>query len=117
MPRNNIKVRLKEPIMDEHVRASVAAVEAFDPETGHYGTLHYVGCPTKERAAEIKQGLFRAAKRIGVSMSATVVKAGDGTWTVEFRAIDKAKAREHVLAKYGSDRSKWPYDPRARGSE
>jgi hypothetical protein len=47
-------------------------------------------------------------------MSAKIVKAKDGTWSVEFRAINKAHAKAYVLAKYGADRSQWPYDPRRR---
>ena len=111
MPRNTIRLRLKEPVMDEHVRASVNAVENFHPDTGHYGELHYTGCASKERAVEIKQGLYRAAKRLGYSMHAAVVKDGDA-WKVVYKAIDKAKAREYVLATYGSDVTRWPYSPR-----
>jgi len=110
--------RRAEPVLDDHVRASVDAANGkHDPETGHYATLRYVDCATKERADEIKRALYRCAKYLGYSMSAQIKKASDDTWLVEYKAIDKVMARKHVLEKYGTDRSKWPYDPRARNKE
>jgi hypothetical protein len=94
------------------VQASVDSVDGkHDPDTGHYGTMHYVGCPTRERAFKVKQALFRAAQRKGVSMSAKILPADDGTFFVEFKAINKAHARKYMLDRYGNDRSKWPYSP------
>jgi hypothetical protein len=107
--------RRKEPILDDCVLASTRAVESFCPETGHYGILRYVGCETPERASEIVQALYRSARHLGVSVTATVLPADDGTFCVEFRAIDKAHARAYVLKTHGTDRSQWPYDPRKRG--
>lgn len=108
--------RRKEPILDDYVRASVSQANGIHNEVGHYATLHYVGCPTRERATEIKQALFRAAKHCGYSMSAQIVKDADGSFRVTFRAVDKQLARKYVLEKYGPDRSKWPYDPRRKGA-
>lgn len=108
--------RRKEPITDDLILASVnAANGVFHPETGHYSRLRFTGCETKERANEVKQSLYRCAAYLKYSMSATVVPADDGTYTVEFVVINKAHARAHVLARYGTDRSKWPYDPTKRG--
>jgi hypothetical protein len=88
-----------------------------DPETGHYAKLVYAGCETKDRAVEIKRALFRSARYVGVSVSANIVKAPDGTFQVHFFAINKAHAKKYVLEKYGPDRSKWAYDPRARNNQ
>ena len=56
--------RLKEPLLDEHVKASINAVDGNpDSETGHYGTLHITGIDSRERAKELHQALFRAASR------------------------------------------------------
>jgi hypothetical protein len=103
------------------VQASIDAVSGVhDSETGWYGTLHYTGCETRERAKEISDALFRCAyymhthKGPSVGMNTKIARADDGTYTVEFRATDKAFARAAVVAKYGEDRSKWPYDPRKK---
>ena len=113
----------KEPVLDELVMESIRQAGGhghFDPETGWYATLVYRGCATRERAMEIRQALFRAAGYLhkhgaaSVSMAAKVIKDGD-EFAVEFRAVDKDKARQYILSKHGPDISKWPYDPRARG--
>jgi hypothetical protein len=105
----------KEPILDHLVQASVDQAQGVcDPDTGHYGTLVYAECKDLARAKEIVQALHRSAGHLKVSMSAKPNKQADGTYDVEFRAIDKAHARAFVIAKYGEDRSKWPYDPRKK---
>jgi hypothetical protein len=116
MPRNTSVRPLKQPILDDHVLASVNCTDgAYDTETGHYGEIRYVGCASRDRAKEIVQGLHRAAKRQEVSMAARIESAGvdeePGTFTVIYSAVNKQHARAYVLAKYGSDRSKWPYSP------
>ena len=111
MPRNTSVRPLKQPVLDDHVLASVNSVDAYHPETGHYGECRYTGCASRDRAKEIVQGLHRAAKRQEVSMAARVEAEEDGTFTVVFSAVNKAHARAYVLAKYGKDRSKWPYSP------
>ena len=109
--------RRLEPILDSHVQASIDAVNnIFDPETGHYGTLIYKGCADRERAKEIVRALHRSAKHLKVSMSASIKKRGD-EFDVHFSAINKAHARAYVVAKYGTDRSKWPYNPRQKGRD
>lgn len=70
-----------------------------------------------DRAKEIKQGLYRAAQRIGVSMATEIVKEKDGTFTVVYKAVNKEHARRWVLQKYGNDPAKWPYDPRGNGKQ
>lgn len=104
----------KEPLLDSYILASVSA-SPVNPDNGHYGELVYAGCETRERAEEIKRALFRAAKRQGYSVTAKVEKRLR-TFRVRFTAIDKAAARRHVIEKYGTDRSLWPYNPRMRGT-
>ena len=105
--------------MDEHIHTAISAVGGVHhPETGAYGTLHYTGCETRERAKEIVQALFRSAsymhkhKVAAVSVSATVHPADDGTFYVAFTVYNKAHALAYIVGKHGTDRSKWPYDPR-----
>jgi hypothetical protein len=119
VPRNTNVRPLKQPIMDEYVTASVQAVEAHHPETGWYGVLRITGVESERRARDLQQGLFRAAKRMGYAMRTNApsvhaswpANAEDGTWMVEFCAVDKGCARAYVMAKYGADRSRWAYSP------
>jgi hypothetical protein len=100
----------KPPVLDHLVQSSIdQSVHGFDPDTGYYTTLHYTGCSDRERANEIKQALWRSAKHLGVALAATVKPADDGTFLVEFTAINKEHARAYVLKKYGTDASEWPY--------
>lgn len=100
----------KPPFTHEHVQLSVAE-GLVDEERGFYAEKLYEGCETQERAEEIRRSLHRCAQHMGFSIRARVEKAADGTWQVRYHAIDKAKARAWVLATYGPDRSKWPYNP------
>lgn len=83
-------------------------------EQGHYATLHYTGCETRERAEEIKKALHRSAYNMfrrnvmPVTVSSKIIKDGR-TWTVEFFAINKDHSYRYMLDHYGSDTSKWPY--------
>ena len=117
MPRGALPEyrRRKEPVLDDHLRASVERANGTpDPETGKYATLIYAGCESRERAKEIVRALYRSARYVKVSVATVIHPANDGTFNVEFTAINKAHARKYVLEKYGTDRSKWAYDPRAR---
>ena len=101
-----------QPDLSSHVRASIDAVGGqHDPQTGHYGELHYAGCSTLDRAKEIKRALFRAAGYHKVSMSAQIVQDADGSYRVVFKAINKEHARAYVKARYGDNP---PYTPRRR---
>lgn len=123
--------RRMEPVVDDWIIASVNAaggIGKHDPLTGHYGDLHIKGLASRDEAMEWRRALFRCAHymhRTGqapVSMSARIIKhAGKCTeqncaFHIEFRAVDKTTAKAHVLARYGPDRSKWPYDPRRRNN-
>jgi len=110
--------------LDDWVMASIThagGLGKHHPETGHYGELVITDISDRDQAAEYVRALNRAAlflcrKQIAdVGMSAKVEKAGAG-FQIRFKAIDKTLARKHVLDRYGPDRSKWPYDPRRRGT-
>lgn len=102
----------KGPFLDAEILASVNH-QAMDEETGKYGTLVYAGCESPARAKEIKQALYRAAKRQGFSVH-TEIKRSGGKHHVHFTAISKEHARRYVVQTYGTDRSAWPYNPRQR---
>lgn len=102
----------KPPITDDLVKASVAG--GMHPDTGHYQELVYKGMSTHDRALEIKRSLYRCAKYLGYSMQAEIETAADGTYQVRFRAIDKAKARAYIAAKYKNRLHELPYNPYAR---
>ena len=113
----------KPPVVDAHIMASVTQAGGLGkhhPQTGHYAVLVIKGLASKEEAAEWRRALFRCAHHLNrtgqapVSMSARISRDGTG-YKITFAAVDKTLAKAHVLAKYGTDRSKWPYDPRRRG--
>lgn len=115
----------KQPVLDDYIWASVqqsGGLGNHHPQTGHYGTLVITGLSSREEAKEYHNALYRCAHYLNRHGTAPLsmhtdkpVQQADGTWSLSFRAIDKTIARQHVLAKYGNDRSKWPYDPRRRG--
>jgi hypothetical protein len=78
------------------------------------GKLIYVGCESRERAAEVKKMLYRSAGHHKVSLHTVIVKADDGSYQVHFSVFHKSYGRKYVLETYGADRSKFPYDPKAR---
>lgn len=112
----------KEPVTDDYILASVSQAGGpgrHHPDTGHYAELLITGLTSKEEAAEWRASLFRCAhwltrnRGAEVSMSAKIERDGSG-YRIRFAAVDKTIARQHVLTKYGPDRTKWPYDPRRR---
>ena len=114
----------KPPITDDYILASVeqaGGLGKHHPQTGHYAELVIRNLADKDEAAEWKNSLFRCAHYMSrhgiapVSMSAKVERDGSG-YKITFAAVDKTLAKAHVLAKYGSDRTKWPYDPRRKGA-
>lgn len=115
--------RRKDPILDDYVLASVhKASGQHHPETGFYAELHLVGFTTREEADEWRRALYRSAHYLSrhgiadVSMAADPPKRDTAGWKLVFRAVDKTMARAHVMRRYGTDRSRWPYDPRAKVS-
>ena len=102
--------RVLAPDLTEHVRESQRQVNHVCNELGHYAELIYTGIETRDRAERIKKNLFNAAKRLGVSMTATIEREGNG-YRVRYKAIDKVAAKAYILEHYGEDPSKWPYSP------
>lgn len=101
----------KLPLTDDHIKASVAGGQ---DEHGHYRELIYAGIQTKERAQEIKRSLYRCAKHLGYSVVATIEHNADGNYQVRFKAIDKARARRYIAAKYKGREHEMPYNPFAK---
>lgn len=113
----------KEPVMDDYIHASVNAVNGvFDPQTGFYAKLVYSGCATEQRAQEISSALYRCAGYINthkiapVAVKTWIKQADDGTYNVEYVVINKKYTYAYMVSHYGEDRSKWPYNPRKKGS-
>lgn len=95
------------PHLDGHILAAAAHGELVENEIEPGQAMD------AETATALKQALYRAARRQGYSLSATVEKSSTG-YQVRFKVFNKAEARAYMIAKYGADRSKWPYNPRAR---
>lgn len=89
----------------------IAAAQKIGFET----ELHWNGLASRERAAECKRGLFNAARLAGVSVSTETETESGGTFRIKFKIHDKKVARAYIVQKHGSDRSRWPYNARARG--
>ncbi len=114
----------KPPVLDDWLMASVeraGGLGRHHPETGHYGEL-VIACADVTEAREHSRALYRCARYLSkwriadVGVSVDRPKKKNGKWIITFRAVDKTLARNHVMQKYGNDRSKWPYDPRRRGA-
>ena len=91
-----------------------------DATTGLYGTLVLRGIKDRDEAKEWDRSLYRCAlwltrnRGADISVSTKINKGTDG-YTLTFSVYSKTHARAHILAKHGTDRSLWPYDPRRRG--
>ena len=118
MPRGNWG-RRKEPVTDAWIMESVTrggGLGKHHPDTVHYATLT-MRCDSAEEASEYRRSLFRCAYYLARTGQANVSvfmgptrRVGD-KHVFDFTTVDKSYARSHHLAKHGSDRSKWPYDP------
>lgn len=105
--------RIREPDMGPYLKAAVD-YQPMNPENGYYGTLVVSGIEDMDRAVLIKRNLFNAARRMNYSLAASIqtVPGKDGkpdTYQVTYTPIDKQIARAYVIARYGTDKSKWPY--------
>lgn len=93
-------------------------------DAGYGQVLIYRGVETIERAQEIRRGIYRCARHREIAAEAGtaalasddqvmgISRERDGTYTIRFRVWTKTQARKAHLARYGPDRSAWPYDPR-----
>jgi hypothetical protein len=106
-------------VLDDWVLASIQRANSKTDEQGHYGELHIGGLATRDEASEYVRALHRSGRYLTrysqyeVGVRAKIHKSGR-TYKIQFWAVDKTAARAYVLAKYGPDRSKWPYDPRRK---
>jgi hypothetical protein len=116
----------KEPVLDAWIWASInraGGLGRHHATTGHYADLVITGLADKDEADEYRRALHRCAfylhrtQQAGISMRADrPERRPDGSYSIRFRVVDKTYAKAAVLARYGNDRSKWPYDPRRRAS-
>jgi hypothetical protein len=92
-------------------------------------------CATWEQADDVRRGIYRSCKHYcacghpmctrkyprfcpdggqRLSAQASIVRDDQDRLRVEFTLFDKAAARRAHVQRHGTDRSKWPYDPKAR---
>jgi hypothetical protein len=73
------------------------------------------GCSDSDRALQVQRGIYNAANQLGVSAQCRIESSG-GTYRVVFTLFNKRQARARHVARHGTDRTKWPYNPRQKGS-
>lgn len=93
-------------------------------DAGYGQVLVYRGIEDIERAQAIRRGVYRCARHREISAEAGTValmddgdmmglhRESDGTYTLKYRVWSKSQAKKAHLARYGPDRSAWPWDPR-----
>lgn len=95
-------------------------------------------CPTMAKADDVRRGIYRSCGHYcscgkpmctrkyrlfcpnggqRISAQAHIVTDDKDRLRVQFQLFDKTAARKAHVAKYGTDRSKWPYDPKAKRSK
>jgi hypothetical protein len=101
-----------------------AAVKA-----GYGRMLKYQGIESMDRAHEVRRGIYRCARHRRISADAGTagtlvtgpaamgVRRTGETYELWYRVFPKASARRRHLERYGSDRQKWPYNPRRGASD
>jgi hypothetical protein len=112
----------KEPISDDYLLAAItqAGGPGKHDASGLYSTLVVRGFKDRDEAKEWDLSLYRCAlwltrnRGADISVSTKIERDVDG-FSVRFSVFSKTHARAHIMAKHGTDRSKWPYDPRRRG--
>jgi len=91
--------------------------------------LVYQGIETADRAMEIKRGIYRCGRHRKISVQVSWPYRGittsksenwppdkiKGTYRLTIIVHPKTRGRKHVVTVHGTDRTQWPYDPRARG--
>jgi hypothetical protein len=111
----------KPPVLDDWILASISGAGGRPGTDGHYAERHIAGLGSREEAREYVRALHRCGRwltrwtQYDIGVRAHILKQGD-RYRVQFWAVDKTAARQHVLTTYGTDRSYWPYDPRRRGT-
>jgi hypothetical protein len=95
-------------------------------------------CSTWDQADDVRRGLYRSAGHYcscgdpmchrkyrlycpqqgqRISTQAEIVKDDKDRLRVQFQLFDKKDARRSHIKRYGSDRTRWPYDPKAKRSK
>jgi len=95
-------------------------------------------CSTWDQADDVRRGIYRSAGHYcscgdamcfrkyrpycpqqgqRISSQADIVKDDQDRLRVQFQLFDKKEARLSHVKRYGTDRSKWPYDPKAKRSK
>lgn len=69
---------------------------------------------TADEMPNFRRGLFNAAGHLGVSLHCHIAKQDDGQYCLTYAVHRKNSGRRHVLEKHGTERTAWPYNPRAR---
>jgi hypothetical protein len=114
----------KEPIADDYLLAVInqaGGLGQHDSATGLYGTLVLRGLKDRDEAKEWDLSLYRCAlwlsrnRGADISVTTKIEHVGD-SYTLRFSVFNKTHGRQHIMNKHGSDRTKWPYDPRRRGT-
>jgi len=95
---------------------------------GYGKVLIYSGIEDITRADDIRRGVYRCARHRGLTADAGPgagrLATGDDmgirktgrTYELRFRMWTKSQGKKRLLDKYGTDRSKWPYDPRRQAT-
>jgi hypothetical protein len=83
---------------------------------GYEIAFTWSGISTHAEARTKKNGLHNAARLHTPSVAVSCVIEQNGrTWQIRFTLHDKRVARAYVVNTYGTDRTQWPYDMRAKG--
>jgi len=105
----------KEPVLDHWLQASIDRAGGKPDERGWYAEMHIRGLGDRDEAQEYVRALHRSKRHTGLSLTAEIIRDGDG-YRVVFHVITKTAGRQYMLDKYGPDRSKWPYDPKRKNN-
>jgi hypothetical protein len=99
-----------------HTVEMLPVVAAALAQLGHEVEATYSGIASRERALDLRRGIFNSARGLGVSVNADAEPdpKNRGQWRIRFTLHDKRTGRAHVLATHGTDRTAWPYDTRAK---
>lgn len=97
------------------IRYTQNADEAEDVRKGLYAAARYY-CSCGEKYCTRKYNNIVGCPKGGMRLScqAHIVKDSQRRLRVEVRIFDKKEAMREVVAKYGPDPSKWPYQAKAR---
>lgn len=99
-----------------HTAKMMPVVQTVLDQVGYEREAVWKGCETYDDALQAQRGVYNSANHLGVSAQCRIEDAGDGTHRVVFRLFDKRKARVSHVQRNGTDRTRWAYNPRAKGA-